>query len=333
MKITLAPLEAELIDQAGDLLAQRHCRDRVAQPWLPGQYEDSALAREYLSQELGQEKSSGVAALRDGRLLGYMVGKLVLDQLWGRSAWVSLAGCTLSPELSLDYVGRMYAELGSHWVADGCFTHFVLAPVAESELVRAWFSLGFGIEQVYGLVDLDSAAITPVESTLPDLVIRGAMPEDRGVMENLSEIIWRYQTGAPVWGICLPEDQAELSQGYAGLVEDPDATVWLAFYKGQAAGFQCYFMADPRGKDLIVPEQCVELSVAGTLPEFRGLGISQVLTRYGMAHAFERGYRFCLADWRSTNILSSRFWPAQGFQPVAYRLARRIDARIAWAKG
>jgi hypothetical protein len=38
-----------------------------------------------------------------------------------------------------------------------------------------------------------------------------------------------------------------------------------------------------------------------------------------------------VTDWRVTNLLSSRFWPRQGFRPVVYRLTRRIDARVAWA--
>jgi ribosomal protein S18 acetylase RimI-like enzyme len=333
MRIELVPFQESLISQAGELLAQRHRRDRAIQPWLPIQFEDPALAQEAVSQELDRERSSAVAALNDGRLLGFMIGKMVLAQVWGRSAWVSLAGCALSPDQSRELVGRMYAVLGSEWEANGCFAHFAVVPAADAELVQAWFSLSFGIEQVYGLAKLDGVVEVPAVHPPVDLSIRVAAPEDRQVLEDLSGIIWRHQTGAPVWGICLPEDQHELRQGYADLAADPDATVWLAFYKGRAAGFQCCFPADPSGKGLIVPEQCIELSVAGALPEFQGLGIGQALTRHGMAYAYEHGCRNCLTDWRSTNLLSSRFWPLLGFQPVAYRLARRIDDRIAWAKG
>jgi hypothetical protein len=38
-----------------------------------------------------------------------------------------------------------------------------------------------------------------------------------------------------------------------------------------------------------------------------------------------------LAERRSTNLLASRFWPRQGFRPIAYRLVRRVDQRIARA--
>ena len=333
MKIELLPFKEEFISQAGDLLAQAHRRNRVLQPLLPIQFEGPDFAQEAVKQELAMDRSSAVMALCDGRLLGFMICKTVLDQLWGRSAWVSLAGCALSPDSDTGLVGRMYVLLGEQWVANGCFNHFVLVPAAESELVQAWFALSFGIEQVYGLVKLHEPAITPALDGPEDLVIRRALPDDRSVLEKFSEIIWRHQTRAPVWAFCLPERQVELRQGYAELVDDPDATVWLAFYKGHAAGFQCYFPAGSADKSRIIPESCIELSIAGTFPQFQGLGIGRALTSHGLADAYEKGYRICLTDWRSTNLLSSRFWPSQGFQPVAYRLFRQIDPQITWANG
>jgi GNAT superfamily N-acetyltransferase len=333
MKIELLPFRDEYIFQAGDLLAQAHRRNRTLQPLLPVQFENPAFAQESVKQELGQERTSAVAALGDGHLLGFMIGKMVLDRLWGRSAWVSLAGCALSPEKNAGQVGSMYASLGEQWVAMGCFDHFAVVPAADSELVQAWFALSFGIEQVYGLLALQEPTLVPALDRPEDLIIRRALPDDRSVLEAFSEIIWRHQTRAPVWAFCLPEYQAELRQGYAGLVDDPDATVWLAFQKGQAAGFQCYFPAGSADKSRIIPEHCIELIVAGTFPQFQGLGIGRALTSYGLAEAYEKGYRNCLTDWRSTNLLSSCFWPSQGFQPVAYRLARRIDPQIAWANG
>ena len=70
---------------------------------------------------------------------------------------------------------------------------------------------------------------------------------------------------------------------------------------------------------------------AGTKEWARGRGIATALLRRGLAHARAAGYCHCLTDWRSPNLLASRFWPWRGFQPVAYRLARRVDPRIAWA--
>ena len=142
------------------------------------------------------------------------------------------------------------------------------------------------------------------------------------------DLIWRTNVASPVWGVHLPENDDELREAYGNLVDDPDATVWLALLDGEPVGFQCFFPGEQAADALLVPEACTVLEVAGTKPQARGRGIGSLLTRYGLAQAYANGSRYCLADWRSANLLASRFWPSQGFQPVAYRLVRRVDPRI-----
>ncbi len=328
----LVPFHTELIPEAGALLAQRHRRDRTVRPELPVRFEDPAIAQAAVEATWRRPGVSGVAALSEGRLLGYLIGDLVIDHLWGRSAWVRLPGCALAPDQNAELVRDLYAALGRRWVAYGCFFHFALVPTADRALLDAWFALSFGVEQVHGLVNLDGLDLSAPIS-LPDVEIRRAGPDDRDTLAELSDIIWRHLAQAPVWGITLPEREADIRAGYAGLVDDPTATVWLASDRGQAVGFQCYFPAEAADDNLLVSEQCAELSIGGTRESARGQGIGRALTRHGLAHARASGYRTCLADWRSASLLASRFWPRQGFRPVAYRLVRRIDARIAWASG
>ncbi len=40
--------------------------------------------------------------------------------------------------------------------------------------------------------------------------------------------------------------------------------------------------------------------------------------------AHERGFRSMTVDWRSVNLLSSRFWPRRGFRPQYLRLYRAV---------
>ncbi|MBE0696641.1 MAG: GNAT family N-acetyltransferase, partial [Anaerolineaceae bacterium] len=115
--------------------------------------------------------------------------------------------------------------------------------------------------------------------------------------------------------------------------EDPDATVWLALLDGELVGMQGYWPAEEGDDGLLVPEKCTNLLVGGTREGSRGKGIGTLLTKHGLYHAHKTGYRYCETDWRSTNLLSSRFWPRWGFRPVAYRLVRRIDRRAVWANG
>lgn len=89
-----------------------------------------------------------------------------------------------------------------------------------------------------------------------------------------------------------------------------------------------------RGRELLhLPTPYLYLSVAGTLPGFRGRGIGIALTQHALSAARADGWHVCETDWRSTNLLSSRFWPRRGFRPYLYRLSRLIDPRIAWARG
>jgi ribosomal protein S18 acetylase RimI-like enzyme len=82
----------------------------------------------------------------------------------------------------------------------------------------------------------------------------------------------------------------------------------------------------------MIPDRCVCLAAAATHPEARGQGLGRFLTALGFADAHEAGFTSCVTDWRIANLLASRFWPRQGFRPVVYRLSRRIDPRIAWAR-
>ena len=96
---------------------------------------------------------------------------------------------------------------------------------------------------------------------------------------------------------------------------------------------ELYLPAAPETDNMLVPEQCTFLAVAATREEEQGRGVGRALTAHGLAADHAAGYTHCITDWRVANLLSSRFWPQQGFRPVAYRLSRRLDERIAWSHG
>lgn len=335
MTIQIIPFTEDLLPQAGTLLAQRHRRDRAVLPLLSPRFEDPEIARQAIQASLRREHGGGFAALVGGRLVAYLVGDMLIDNLWGRAAWVRTAGCAYDPEQSVEIIRDLYAALGERWVGYGVFTHFALVPTADPALVHTWFSLSFGIQQVHALASLAGKQALP---HIPDgIEIRKAGSADRQRLEQMSDVIWKTQVKSPVWGVMMPETVRETARDWGALVDEEDVTVWLALADGETAGIQGYWPAESAvyaaADNLHIPEDCVTLSVAGTREGMRGRGISTLLTRYGLAQAAAAGYTTCETDWRSANLLASRFWPRQGFQPVMYRLERRVDARIAWAKG
>lgn len=328
--LCLEPFQTDMLKPAGDLLAQHQRLLRATQPELPARFDEPEQAALAVADAWQRPFAAGVAAFEHDRLVGYLIGDMVFDQIWGRAGWVRLAGCALAADQSPELLKDLYQALGVRWVAFGCFHHLALLPAAAPNLVGAWFDLSFGIQQVHALAPLSDLALPPVERP-PTLEIRQAGPADRAAVAGMYRVIRDHLTAAPVWGIALPEDEEEIRSGWAGMVDDAGMTVWLAWQHEQALSMAAYERLDPAEINLLAPAGCVELVVAATVAAARGRGIGSALTHHGLTHAQQAGFTTCLTDWRSTNLLAARFWSRWGFRPVAYRLARQIDPRIAWA--
>lgn len=328
--LQIIPFDYSLLVQAGELLAMRHIRDRTAHPLLPSSFEEASLAEKALAAYCYRPNTRGVAAVHGSSLLGYLIGELVISPVWGRSAWIRPPGYALAPGQDIEALRHLYAALAEQWVHMGVFFHFAQVAAGDVPVVDAFFRLSFGLEQVHALADLDRLDLSAAEQPV-GVTIRRSEIDDRETLADMSPIIWQHYAQAPVWGIHLPEEELEHRLEYASLVADPEAIVWLAFYRGEPAGMQCYFPVEYAADHMYAPPDCIELAVGCTKAGYRGLGIGQALTRRGLAHARESGYHRCLVDWRSTSPYSS-FWTEQGFQPILYRLVRRVDNRIAWGK-
>jgi GNAT superfamily N-acetyltransferase len=326
--VTIEPFRAELLPQAAALLAAQVARRCRGNPALPARLEAPAAAEQVLASLWSQVQATGAAAMEGGRLAAYMIGAPKLQPVWGRNYWVHSPGLALAEGTPLAVIADLYAAVGARWVAQGAFYHFAMTPVADSEIVRAWFELAFGIEQVHAIADLRT--VEPPPPLPAGLTIRRAGAEDAETLAGFSDQIWRELLEAPVWGITLPESVAETRRGYAELASDSTVTVWMAESGGRIVAIQGYWEHDDPDP-ILVPERSVTVSVVSTLPQERGKGHQTALTRHGLWQARQAGYDYCETDWRSANRAIARMLPRFGFRPSAYRLVRRVDARIAWA--
>ncbi|MDX1934534.1 MAG: GNAT family N-acetyltransferase [Capsulimonadales bacterium] len=328
--MTIRPFDALMLPEAGRLLAERQRRVRRIHSRFPDTFDSEAEATQLVTALHARPGRTGAAAFDGGRMIAFLLAERVTDMLWGRALWMRLPGMAVAGEDG-EVLRDLYAAVAAPPVLQGCFHHFAVVPVAEAGMVRAFFSLAFGIEQVHGIVDLTEVSTDP-PSLPPGVTIRQAGSGDREILESLSGTIWEHQVLAPVWGIHLPETQAERRKSYGDMADDQEALVHIAFVDGEPAGLQGYFPPEKEGlPDMLMRENGLELCVGGTKAEFRGRGIATAMTQTAFHAARVAGCRYILTDWRSTNLLSSRFWPRRGFVPVAYRLARRVDDRILWA--
>ena len=323
--IATVPFADEHVDAAAALLAARQGLDRAREPALPTAAEDPAIARRALEAVLAESGALGMAALRDGDLAGFLLANLRLGEPWGRAGWMPYAGHALAPGESAALMGDLYGALApallERWAPD----HYALVPASDGELVEAWFGLGFGKMQVHAVADTGGEGFAAEGVTL-----RRATPDDAHQIAELAPLIAQHQAASPTFAPLAPESRAGLVEGYVESLGEDDVTIWVGEREGRLLGLSLLYPTEAEEVDLLSPERCVSLAVASTRPEARGLGVGRALVDRSLAWAREEGYERCLADWRSTNLLSSRFWPQRGFRPIAYRLYRHVDPRAAW---
>lgn len=337
MSLEIVPFHEGHLPGAAELLARRHTRDRAAMPLLPARFEGMRLALAAVREVWHKPWTSGAAALLDGRVIGYLIGEAKFDTLRGRHVWAHLPGHALAEDAPPDLYADLYAAAGPAWLSLGAFDHYVMMPAHDLAGLDAWYGLSFGREQAHGMRSLAESLPEAVDT--PGVIIRRATHDDRDVMvEEMSPILRRHLAGPPVWGAALPEYVWPMREGFAEMLTDDNVHVWLAVedngdQPGHVLGYQAYYPASPSDDNLTIPlsDRAVLLEVAATRPEARGRGIGRALTRAGLADALAGGYAVCVADWRTTNLEASRFWPRLGFHTAVYRLTRKVDPRIAWA--
>jgi ribosomal protein S18 acetylase RimI-like enzyme len=330
MKTEILPFTSEMIPDAAKLLSQRHLRNRRQFPLLPARFEDPQVASRTIEALWKEKLKGGYAAFCNGTMMAYLIGETTTHP-WGRAGYIYLPGYGIADRESPRLLEDLYAMLGDDWVRKGCFDHYAYISALDADVIAALFDLGFGKERVDALLDLRSLAIPAVEQPA-GMTIRKAGPGDNEYLGSFSNIIFRALAKPPYWHPTVPEDWDELREGWSGLADDKEWTVWLALENDQALGMIGFRPEQEEDTQLLVPPRTVYLSVAATKPQARGRGINTHLTWLGLEQAQKDGYEICYTNWISPNFLASRFWPRFGFQDAAYRLAKKVNPMIAWTK-
>jgi GNAT superfamily N-acetyltransferase len=315
---TFTPLAEEHLDGAATLLAARHAAGRRVEPALDPRSETPAAARQEHASLHGRDGASGVAAVRDGEVLGYVLG-VPLEETWGPNVWVEPAGhAVAAPELVRD----LYAAAAARWVEERRTSHYAVVPATDPELVDAWFRLGFGHQHVHAIRE-------PLETppTAPEgIVLRRARREDIDALVRAELSLGEHELLSPVFSgarlSTVEETRAEWDEDF----DDAKYTTFVAERDGTVLGsaIGCAIELSSMHRSLALPVGAGFLGFAAVLPEHRGLGAGRLLGEAVLSWAHETGYPAVATDWRMTNLLSSRAWPRLGFRPTFYRLFRAI---------
>jgi GNAT superfamily N-acetyltransferase len=317
---TIVPFTDDHLDAAARLLVERHRAHRLVEPLLDARFEDPAAAGAEIEALLRQEGASGVAALVDDEVVGFLIGA-PRDASWGRNVWVEPAGhAATDPEMVRD----LYAAAAEGWVEDVRTSHYAMVPASDPALVDAWFRLGFGHQHVHAIREtLSAPSAQPPE---PALEVRRARRDDLDALACLGVALPEHQARSPVFSR-LPVPSMESTRAeYEDDFDDPRFATFVVEREGNVIGSAicCALEVSSSYRGLALAPDAAFLGFAAVLPEARGSGAGRLLGEAVLDWARETGRPSVVADWRMTNLLASRAWPRLGFRPMFYRLFRAI---------
>ncbi|HEY6961568.1 MAG TPA: GNAT family N-acetyltransferase [Gaiellaceae bacterium] len=284
---------SELRDEAARLLSERFARQRAAEALLP-EIDDFAA----------QIEDDGVVATRGGEAVAYLAGT---------DGKVGFGGCAASEAEALR---DLFAVLAERWDT----TRFQVAvPASEHATIDAFFRLAFGCQFFWAVRETDTSSPVQVQETY----VRESTPDDLEAVAGFDEILWLLQARSPSFsGLDVPSRDGFREEWSTLWQEDEFPYHVVAERDGRVVGHALLY-SRPEG-DLRVPAHNIDLAHAATLDDVRGTGVGLALTQNVVAWAKEHGFRSMTTDWRSVNLLSSRFWPKRGFRPQYLRLYRAV---------
>lgn len=310
------------IAEAARLLAERHARHRAAQPLLSARCEDREVAERLVSEAWQAEGASGAVALAHGRMAGFLLGAPKPSETWGANTWVEASGLALDPSVDPEVARDLYALAATRWVDEGRRVHYVLVPAHDEPLLSAWYRLAFGQQHAHGIRAVPAEAAAPQ----PRVRIRRAAPADIPGLARLDVEVPAHQSRSPVFSAAPVPTLEECAADWQESFADPDFTYLVAEYDGQVAGVAvcCALEKSSAHQGPARVDAAGFLGFAAVLPELRGRGLARALCDAVLAWCREQGSTTLVTDWRVTNLLSSRTWPALGFEETFLRMHRVV---------
>ena len=319
----IVPLEGKHLEDAAALVCARYRALREHAPLMPARYEAVEAILPFLHNL--PQRAPGVAALRGGRLVGFL-GAFVLPRFAGQqSAYSPEWGNAAVRDESRRIYEEMYTQVSPAWLDAGCSMHIVGTLAHERDTLETWHWLSFGLCAADAVRDL-----APVPGTAADVEIRRAGLEDAETTAAFDLALHRHLAAAPTF-LFDEEDGEELAYHQKWLA-DPANALWLAYDGAEAVACMGQGPASPEACALIADEGTTSIVIAYTQPQARGQGIALALLNQVLAWGQAEGYERCAVDFEPMNTLAARFWPRH-FQLACLYQARYVGGPAPEDKG
>jgi len=311
---------SEHVEAAAQLFGSRldDLRDDV-----PGLQAVPAERLEYLLGRLA-ERGSGVAALADGRLAGYLAGFGVAGVRGpGMAAYVPEWGWAVASGAPPSLFTRLYEAAASEWAARGWLRHLVTAMPLGAPIDRqlSWFGFAPCVMDAFRSLDELPTAIAP-----EGIDIARASHDDLDGIADLSRLLDHHLTSAPTF--IHRDAEPDYCADAGDLLADAARRSFVARAGSEVAAYVCLADEGDGVAELVSRPGVVHVVAAFTRPEWRSRGIAEALLVAALSDVRERGFVAAAVDFETANPLARRFW-TRFFSPVAISYERHLDTRLA----
>ncbi len=313
----IIPLREEHLEDSARLVSDRYQQLCRQVPDLPQRYSDIGNLLQLLLSIL-KTTGNGVAAIRNGRLVGFIIGWQMPAFRGQRSVFSPEWANAADTEKSEHIYEEMYTHISASWLADKYLAHYISMFPNDIQGLRVWNWLGFGMFAIDALRSVDPIPVANV-----DVNIRRAEARDIEQVIALHEDLWTYIKGPPIFLLNEKRDRSY----YQEWLQDPDKVVWLACTKDEPVAFMRLGPADEDVCTIIVDEKTTSIYAAFTKEKARRGGIASALLAHALDSARFSGYQRCAVPFEPMNPLGSRFW-LKYFNPVCFSVVRYIDKRV-----
>ena len=304
MPFQLIPTSPSMAEEGFDLFVRRYDQAARAQPLIPplaGGQPARLRARVERAFSVG-----GVAAVRDGRMVGYMIASPIFEMRGLGATLIPEHGHAVTPGEEVALYAPLYARAIEERVREGAQLHLIGRFAGDDATRRALEDLGFGAVVDERLRDLTDVPGGTVDA--PDLRIESLPPDVRWdeVAEIAAEHAAYYQ-GSPIFlakdlGLDAARDDLDGHRraGDRLFVARGGGAIVAYLIVGACAG-------QTEGR-LLAGTRTAQLRSAYARPASRRRGIGSALLQRAVAWARDAGYQRLFVEHETANLEGRAFW-------------------------
>jgi L-amino acid N-acyltransferase YncA len=304
MSFRLIRTSPAMADEGFDLFARRYEQASRARAPVPPLAQDQ---RDRLRARVGRAFAvGGVAAVRDGRMVGYLIASPIFDMRGQPATLIPEHGHAVAPGEEATLYGPLYAGAIEERVRDGAQLHLIGRFDGDDATGRALEDLGFGAVVDERLRELDD--VPGAGEGDPGLVVEGLPPDVR--WDEVAEIAAEhaaYYRSSPIFlakdlGIeAAREDlEAHRQAGDRLFVARVGGTIVAYLIVGACVG-------RTEGR-LLADTRTAQVRSAYARPASRRRGFGSALLQRAVAWARDAGYERLFVEHETANLEGRAFW-------------------------